>query len=323
MSEDDSFYRQHLQQHDRTGFLWQKLKEPRSYDYLKTQNKSYLERLRMPQFPFSDAEREAVVTFVLGLVADPPADDFLYHPDPRQLAIQQGRQVLDQMNCGGCHVLEPEKWDIEYAPNSFGAPATPAEPDFPFLRPHFTPQQQQASTREDRLRGVLRATITGMAAIDNDTGLPIIWDQEGDRIQSGRDYPPESLQHAFDLWEPAILDGQPCAVGENTLRVPAPMIRAAHAPRGGDFTQRILSQAVQLEKQANPNANGREAWGWLPPPLHRQGHKVQPDWLHDFLLDPHPIRPAVLLQMPKFNLSADEATRLVDYFAASNGAIPL
>ena len=36
--------------HQREGFIWQKLREPRSYDYEKTQNKSYNERLRMPQF---------------------------------------------------------------------------------------------------------------------------------------------------------------------------------------------------------------------------------------------------------------------------------
>ena len=39
-----------------------------------------------------------------------------------------------------------------------------------------------------------------------------------------------------------------------------------------------------------------------------EGRKVQTDWLHDFLLDPHPIRPAVVLRMPKFNMSSAEAS---------------
>ena len=38
--------------HEREGFLWQKLREPRSYDFKKTENKGYNERLRMPQFTF-------------------------------------------------------------------------------------------------------------------------------------------------------------------------------------------------------------------------------------------------------------------------------
>src|SRR5262249_21912959 len=36
--------------HEREGFLWQKLHSPRSYDFKKTENKGYNDRLRMPQF---------------------------------------------------------------------------------------------------------------------------------------------------------------------------------------------------------------------------------------------------------------------------------
>src|SRR5262249_53737142 len=73
------------------------------------------------------------------------------------------------------------------------------------------------------------------------------------------------------------------------------------------------------EKKSNPNASGAEAYGWLPPPLTNEGSKVQTAWLHDFLLDPYPIRPAVFLRMPKFNMSSSEATILANYFAAVDG----
>jgi cbb3-type cytochrome oxidase cytochrome c subunit len=65
---------------------------------------------------------------------------------------------------------------------------------------------------------------------------------------------------------------------------------------------------------------GPESWGWLPPPLINEGAKVQTDWLHNFLLDPFPIRPGVVLRMPKFNMSPQEATMLVNYFAARDSA---
>ena len=65
---------------------------------------------------------------------------------------------------------------------------------------------------------------------------------------------------------------------------------------------------------------GSEAYGWLPPPLIGEGNKVQTAWLHDFLLDPYPIRPAVFLRMPKFNMSSAEATALANYFAAVDNA---
>ena len=77
---------------------------------------------------------------------------------------------------------------------------------------------------------------------------------------------------------------------------------------------------IAEEKKINPNVVATEAWGWLPPPLHHEGEKVQTDWLHDFLMDPTPIRPAVVLRMPNFHMSSDEASKLVDYFAAKTNA---
>jgi hypothetical protein len=76
------------------------------------------------------------------------------------------------------------------------------------------------------------------------------------------------------------------------------------------------------EAKTNPAVRKQadQAWGWLPPPLLGEGRKVQTDWLHDFLMDPFRIRPAVVLRMPKFNMSSDEASTLVHYFAAHDNA---
>jgi cbb3-type cytochrome oxidase cytochrome c subunit len=317
---DLSFYRQRLEEFDRVGFIWQKLKEPRSFDYLKTENKPYLERLRMPQFSFSDEEREAVITFVLGLVADPPADEFVFHPGPRQRALVEGRTVLDKYNCAGCHILEAERWEIEYQPGDFRAPTVAN--DFPFVRPHVPVADLKASLVQDPLRGVLRGTVTGMLAISDDSGRPVVLDEEGDPIEAESEdqYDPATLQYRFDLWQPAILGGEVHHVGVLPLTIPAAMITKKHAPWGGDVTRLLLPRVVALEKQVNPAAKGSEAWGWLPPPLVDEGQKVQPDWLHGFLLDPHLIRPSVVMRMPRFNMSSDEATRLVNYFAAKADA---
>src|SRR5205085_5122849 len=81
-----SFYTHALEAGNRIGFIYQKLKEPRSYDYDKTQNKRYNERLRMPQFPFSAEEREAVIAFVIGLVADPPQPKYIFRARDRNAA---------------------------------------------------------------------------------------------------------------------------------------------------------------------------------------------------------------------------------------------
>ncbi len=50
---DTGYFLQSLNSHERNGFLWQKLRMPRSFDYQTTRTKRYDERLRMPKFPFN------------------------------------------------------------------------------------------------------------------------------------------------------------------------------------------------------------------------------------------------------------------------------
>ncbi len=86
LSPDTSYFLGRVFEEDRIGFLWEKLRRPRSYDYKKTEEKKYNERLRMPQFTFAvDAAEnqkkiESVMTFVLGLVAEPPPADYVATP---------------------------------------------------------------------------------------------------------------------------------------------------------------------------------------------------------------------------------------------------
>ena len=94
------------------------------------------------------------------------------------------------------------------------------------------------------------------------------------------------------------------------------MVQQRRAAEGGFLTRYLLPRVTQRELRLNPNAKGAQAWGWLPPPLIDQGAKVQPGWMHDYLLDPYPIRPASRMRMPRFDLSDREATALANYFAA-------
>ena len=314
---DESYYDQQISGHSREGFIWQKLKEPRSYDYQKTTNKRYDERLRMPLFPFTAEQRESVVTFVLGLVAEPPADEFVYHPSPHSEALIAGRAVLENYNCAGCHILELDKWELEFRPGDFDSP--PAVTDYEFLAAHMSEQELASSAEPDPARGVLRTTVVGLQAIDDSTALPIVWDDEGDPIEEGEEYDPSTFVYPFELWEPAAIEGETHPVGVRQMAIPATAIRKKTRGWGGDLTRMLMPTVTALEKQVNPAAKGTESMAWLPPPLIGQGAKVQPSWMHDFLLEPYPIRPAVFLRMPKFNMSSDEATKIVNYFAARDG----
>ena len=116
---DEGFYRRLIAEGDRIGFLHQKLRQPRSFDYRVVQDKGYHERLRMPRFPLSEEDREAIMTFVLGLVAEPPGERFLPQPDARREAIIEGQAVLAAYRCDSCHVMQPEEWRLAFPPNSF------------------------------------------------------------------------------------------------------------------------------------------------------------------------------------------------------------
>ena len=64
-------------------------------------------------------EREAVMTFVLGLTNEAAGRAVHLQARPaRRRRSSQGRHVLDKYNCAGCHMLDMERWDIAFAAGS-------------------------------------------------------------------------------------------------------------------------------------------------------------------------------------------------------------
>jgi cytochrome c551/c552 len=317
LDPDTGYFVEKLLGHEREGFLWQKLRMPRSYDYKKAENKTYNERYRMPQFPFDATQREAVMTFVLGLVAEPPAPQYVHQPAPREQARLDGLVVAEQYNCGGCHALEMDRWDIRYRPGSLGDASEFA--DYPFLSPHFTPREVAASLDTDR-QGRRRARLVGTPLLDPETGRPQLVDEDGVPIEEDDDE--AEIHHPFMLWHDALVDGEARPVGGQNLFVPEDAIAAGHRypGRGGDLARLLFPVVIADEKEVNPNVKPDDAWGWLPPPLVGEGRKVQTAWLHRFLLNPHTIRPPAVLRMPRFHWNASEAAAMVNYFAAVDGA---
>ena len=324
---DEHFYTHRLKHHDRTGFIWQKLKEPRSYDYKKALNKGYNEKLRMPQFPFTDVQREQVITFILGLVSEPPAEKFVFQPDARQQALIEGQKVLDKYNCAGCHILETERWELEIRPGEFEEPLADVTA-YPFTNASLPAGDLAGSATPNKQSGNLTAVLEGMPTITHpareDNAQPVLlefdsFDEEWYPVEPDAEYDAAAVKRSLTLWKPTAVDGYTMDVGQN-LDVANSAIRKRHLAHGGDLTLRLLPRVLEIERETNPAAKGGETWGWLPPSLHNEGIKVQPDWLHSFLLDPHTIRPATFMRMPKFNMSPAEATALVNYFAARDHA---
>ncbi len=121
------------------------------------------------------------------------------------------------------------------------------------------------------------------------------------------------------LWQPATIRGYVFNVGDN-LTLDRTKVQTTPAV-GGDFA--FLYATYQAERTGNTLDT---FWNRLPPPLLREGIKVQTPWLTSFLHDPHPIRPAAQLRMPQFHFGktekapSTETATLANYFAARDRA---
>jgi cbb3-type cytochrome oxidase cytochrome c subunit len=334
----EAIFAEAVTHHQREGFLHQKLTEPRSYDYNRL--RTWDDRLRMPQFSFAgkvkpkegeseeqaharaEAEgREAVMTFILGLVAEPIPARYLNNPLPDRAAEIKGLKVLDKFNCAGCHQLRPGTYEFKVPEDGRVASA---ESVLGALNAAYENEDAKQRRAEDYAKefqghnawtGVLspypdRLTVHGLpltGVADPDTvALKLtnavrfsIQRQDGQR--EVRDIPA-----AEALGLPAKdLTSQADVHGGTLANVLTPYL--ATNPPLPDAYKKTL---------ADINGKAADARSYLPPTLLRLGEKVQPGWLFRFLRDPQRVRPQVVLRMPRFNMNDDEALTLAAYFAA-------
>ncbi|MDA1232748.1 MAG: c-type cytochrome, partial [Planctomycetota bacterium] len=306
-----AFFFESLQHHGRPGFIWQKLRGPRSYDFEKTETKGYDERLRMPKFNLKEDEIEAIATFVLGLIAEPPAPEYVYTPDERAKNRLEGEFLLAKYNCTGCHVVDLPS--VTYGTTLDEVTATELtgrdhEKGLEMLlklrppRQAFTGEERSFVVDEENVNRQL-ATLHGFVSLYPDP-------EEED---------PSLREYGFIPWETADF-----GTGDNAKRVlpgsnitfTETMLVDYQPGRGGDFAEWL----VELLTKTTTEGIRSKAWQASPPPLYQEGFKVQTPWLYQFLLEPTKIRHTTVLRMPKFNMSEKEARTLANYFAAVDGA---
>jgi cbb3-type cytochrome oxidase cytochrome c subunit len=316
----DLFYQEKILHETRMGFLYQKLHRPRSYDWLKNTEryKSWDDRLRMPQFAWANdpAAIEEVMTFVLGLTNERIPAKYLAktHTTPARTALAEGARVLNRFNCDGCHVLEMPKFTIPA-----GVKVAEAMPDFkgnlrssyssrgtdyiPELYPELTYDPKKNLGPNEIEKELVSEPDEGNKPIEIE-GMPIGLFENELTVQ---------------IWKPVSIRGYTFNIADNVTLNPAKIQQTPAV--GGNFAW--LFAAHQAERTGNPYDT---FWNRLPPPLVREGNKVQTPWLASFVKDPHVIRPAAQLRMPRFHFSKDEKTssreteQLADYFAARDRA---
>lgn len=300
-----AFYYESLTHHGRPGFLWQKLRQPRSYDYKMIETKPYDDRLRMPKFPFSESDIDAIAAFVLGLVAEPPSTEYLYNPGGAKGAQIRGERLIQQYNCSGCHMLEMPQFRYGVDPDEL----TASDPAVEY--PEAIALLKKLRPFHNALTGESKTVTTS----DGTKTLPIIQFHGMVLDEPDLEDDVESQEYTVQSWDPFTV-GNKELYPSRQLTVPVPNLAEIVPARGGEF-------AEWLVKHLAPSRDLKEkalAWQMSPPPLYKEGLKVQTPWLFNFLRNPGRVRHTTVLRMPRFNMSDSEAQDLANYFAAVDGA---
>jgi len=97
--------------HTKEAWFKQKLKDPRIFD--KDKIKAPDEKLRMPNYNFTDEEAEAITTAILGFVKERPAPSKSKPRTAENLYIEEGQKLVREFNCQACHIMEGEGGAIQ------------------------------------------------------------------------------------------------------------------------------------------------------------------------------------------------------------------
>jgi mono/diheme cytochrome c family protein len=318
----EEIFFQALEHQHREGFLHQKLLEPRSYDF--NRERAWDDRLRMPQFKFArsrkqaneseeqyqarqekeEAEaREAVMTFILGLTAEAVPLQYVNQPKAEKAAEVHGREVLEKYNCAGCHQIRPGVYEFKATPEALK-----------LVQQAY--QTESANFREDFVVPG-HSAWTGTAPASERMVAYGYFDEAA--TKQAEDVAPGS--DAIRLTDALRFPGADRVLRDlpagGYLLLPRNGYEAT-APFGGVFADHMVAYLMRKNPTLFPKDDPGKSRAVLPPPLVREGERVQPDWLYKFLLNPIAVRPEsyMLLRMPKFNMSPEEARALVNYFAA-------
>ncbi|MBI2149660.1 MAG: c-type cytochrome [Acidobacteria bacterium] len=106
-------------EHSRHAWYEQKLHDPRIFDVGRVKRPEEL--LKMPNFHFSDKDADAITMVLTSMVKEPVP---LEMRDKTTADIAEGRQLIAEKNCKGCHIIEgaggdirPTKEQAQWPPN--------------------------------------------------------------------------------------------------------------------------------------------------------------------------------------------------------------
>ncbi len=264
-------------EHSRQAWFSQKLKEPRIFD--KGKDLAYLEKLRMPQFDFTDAEVEPLTTFLLSLQKEQIPLDMRKTLNQKEEKIETGRLLAAKFNCQGCHTLDGKEGKVRAIIEDKGNAPPVIEGEGKKVQSPWLYHFLQNPTP---IRPWLQYRMPTFGFKEEELAALVEYFQNLDDVRPDFGASKTSAAPAHEL-----ADGQ------------KPMLLS----RSADFENPLFAGKTVFEKlqcikchKSNPEP-GLSA-SFLAPDLVHAKDRLRPDWVIDWLKDPQAIQPGTM--MPAF-----------------------
>lgn len=245
---------------------------------------AYLPHSKMPRYQWSDADLYSVTQYITKRLTDSDLlSDVPTLEAPTNDEVQRGRRLFVDKGCASCHLIEgiPVQHDLGPDLSAMGAKDV-----------------SQLSFGESKiphnLIAYLQAKITDPQSVNSAARMPLYHLSSED----------------LDALTTALLSmtGAPATAGMQKLVISRSQSTFHPAGEFGRVYERYKCYVCH-------QFNG--FGGTLAPDLSYEGSRAQRQWLVDFLKDPKTVRPTLVLRMPQFNMSDQEATTLATYIGTA------
>jgi cytochrome c2 len=247
---------------------------------------------RMPDFRLSCAEVGDLVSDLAARGA--PTVEEQWPVDAAQ--VQRGRALAERLGCGGCHGIAALKRPPPAGPDLDGFGDKPLD----LLDWGHAASSARSFWRWSELK------LTAPLAFDR---RPHVLAMPWQRLRAGE------LEGLLLVLRGLVAEGPqaalraPVAVRDRRLREGERLVEELGCRQCHSIGARGGRIAALLTRPSD-----------RPPSLDGEGSKVQPGWLHGYLIAPLALRPWLTLRMPTPSISPAEAETLAAYLGALDGA---
>jgi mono/diheme cytochrome c family protein len=242
----------------------------------------YLAHNNMPRYSWSDEDLYKVSQYVVNKLTD---SDLLANMPQLGAAsdaeVQTGKRLFSEKGCASCHSLNGAGTQKDFGPDLTALGAKNAS-ELEFGKAKI----------ERNLVSYIQSKLQDPLAVNPAARMP---------------------QYS---WNQADLDAVTTALLSQTGPAPTSALQHLVVAKKDASFQAVGAFAEVYERYKCYACHRFNAYGGtLAPDLSYEGSRAQKKWIADFLMNPQTIRPALILRMPQFNMSDQDASIAAEYLA--------